>query len=87
MKEDHKTDKQVASANDVDFRNTQLQMVPAQPLKPPVDTVEKLGTMNQLVSQSAHRRIKNLRKTKGDITATVQQGGKVQPQHQARNQH
>ena len=62
-------------------------MVLAQPLKPPVDTVEKLDTIDQLVSQSIHRRIKNLRKTKGDITATVQQGGKVQHQHQARNQH
>ena len=87
VKEDHKTDKLVASANYVDLRNTQLQLVPAQPLKPPVDTVEKLDTMNQLVSQSVHRRIKNLRKTKGGITAAVQQGGEVQHQHQVRNQH
>ena len=86
MKEDHKTDKPVANANNVDLRNTQLQMVPAQPFKPPVDTVEKLDTMNQIVSQSIHRRKKNLRKTKGNITAAVQQGGKVQHQHQARNQ-
>ena len=87
VKEDHKTDKPVASANEVDLRNTQFQMVPAQSLKPPVDIVEKLDTMNQLVSQSIHRRIKNLRKTKGDITAGVQEGGKVQHQHQAGNQH
>ena len=31
VKEDHRTDKPVASANDVDLRNTQLQMVPAKP--------------------------------------------------------